>query len=357
MPVDPEMRMPVEGIQTYPGQPTSTLRKLGVGLGALVLIIAFGTVGFMIIEDMKFLDAVYMTIITLSTVGYGEVVPLHPSGRVLAIVVIIFGVVIGAYVATTVGQLVLEGQFREVFERRKMKKKIAELKDHYILAGFGRVGQQVAREFARRKAPFVVLEKDPAALKKLLEFGYLFLEGEATSDEILSEAGIKKAHTLVSTLPDEAQNVYLTLSARHINQDLNIIARADYEEGERKLMRAGANHVVSPHIIGGQRMAMASLRPHVVDFMHMASLGEGGLSIEEIVIPEGCKFADETVLESGLKDDYGVTVIGIKKQDGPMSIAPGPKAVLQAHDTLVLIGPNEGLERLTTDISKKEKAG
>lgn len=188
-----------------------------------------------------------------------------------------------------------------------------------------------------------------------MDYGYLFLEGEATSDEVLFEAGIDDAHTLVSTLPDEAQNVYLTLSARHINQDLNIIARADYEEGERKLVRAGANHVVSPHIIGGERMAMASLRPHVVDFMHMASLGKGGLSIEEIVIPEGCKIADKTVLESGLKDDYGVTVIGIKKQDGPMSIAPGPKAVLQSNDTLVLIGSNEDLERLTTDISKKEK--
>lgn len=164
MPMDPNIRMPSEGIQTYAGQPTTTFRKLTVGLLSLLLIVAFGTLGFMVIEDMRFLDAIYMTIITLSTVGYGEVVPLHPAGRVLAIVVIIFGVVVGAYVATTIGQLVLEGQFREVFERRKMKKKISELKDHYILAGFGRVGQQVAREFARREVPFVVLERDPAAL-------------------------------------------------------------------------------------------------------------------------------------------------------------------------------------------------
>jgi len=152
---------------------------------------------------------------------------------------------------------------------------------------------------------------------------------------------------LITTLPDEAHNLYLTLTARDMNRNLRIIARADLEQGEKKLRRAGADQVISPHLIGGDRMAMAALRPHVVDFMHMATLAEGGLSIEEIVVPAGCEITGKTIVESQLKTDYGVTVIAVKPAAGLMSLIPGPKTQLSAGDTMVLIGPVEGLDRLS----------
>jgi voltage-gated potassium channel len=166
---------------------------------------------------------------------------------------------------------------------------------------------------------------------------------------VLTKASIQTANTLITTLPDEAHNLYLTLTARDMNRKLRIIARADFEQGEKKLRRAGADQVISPHIIGGDRMAMAALRPHVVDFMHMATLAEGGLSIEEIVVPDGCEISGKSILESQLKANYGVTVIGVKPASRPMSVIPGPSTILAAGDTLVLLGPIDGLDRLSAD--------
>ncbi|MFH1687442.1 MAG: potassium channel protein [bacterium] len=340
------------GLGGYNAPPVSSTYKLTVALAGLTFVVVAGTVGFMITEGSTALDALYLTVTTLSTVGYGDLVPHGPVGKIVAMLIILFGVLTGAYAATSMGEIVLEGQFREVFGRKKMRNKISKMSGHYIIAGFGRVGQQVALEFARRKVSFLVIEREPDPIRRLTNCGYFFLEGEATRDDVLEAAGIDKAHTLISTLPDEAQNVYLTLSARSMNRKLNIIARADYDGGEQKLMRAGANHVVSPHVIGGQRMAMATLRPHVVDFMTMTAVGDSGLSIEEIMVPVGCKLVGQTLMESRLKETYGVTVIGIKKPGGEMTITPGPKAVLEESVTLVVVGPNEGLERLSQDLGE-----
>ncbi len=227
-----------------------------------------------------------------------------------------------------------------------MESKIKKMKNHYIIAGYGRVGRQVALEFLRRKVPFVVIEKSDAEIQNLQQEGAICVQGEATEDDVLRKAGVESAKTLVSTLPDEAQNVYLTLTARFMNRDLKIIARADYDEGVKKLHRAGADHVVSPHVLGGMRMAMACLRPNVVDFMHTASLGDGGLSIEEIMIPDGSPLVNKTLIESQLKQNYGVHIIGVKKPGGAMELAPGPNTRLGESDILVLIGQTEGLEEL-----------
>jgi len=331
---------------------TTPLAKLRMAAIALAAVIGFGTVGLMILEKMKALDALYMTVITLSTVGFGEIRPLHDSGRVFVIFLILFGVAIGGFIASAVGQYILEGQFREMFGRRKMEQKIRQMSNHYIIAGFGRVGRHVAAEFERRGIPFLIIEKDNEAVHQIYNLGYLFVQGEATDDDVLREAKIEEANTLISTLPDEAQNVYLTLTARDMCPKLNIIARADYEEGVKKLRRAGANHVVSPHVLGGIRMAMASLSPNVVDFMHSTSLGEGGLTIEEIEIPEGSKFIGKSLVESGLKKEYNVTVIGLRKPGKSMEIAPGTNMVFEANDIVILIGRYDDLERLGKNLSK-----
>jgi voltage-gated potassium channel len=322
----------------------TTSQKLAVAFGGMLVIIVLGTVGLMTIEGMDPIDALYMTVITLSTVGFGEVTPLHPLGRIFVIFLILVGVALAGFTASVIGELVLEGHFRDIFGRRKMENKISKMNGQFIIAGFGRVGRQVAKEFQKKKVDFVVIEKDAESIQLLEREGLLFVQGEATEDDTLRRAGIDKAKTLISTLPDEAQNVYLTLTARDMNRDLHIIARADYEEGVKKLKRAGANHVVTPHVLGGIRMAMASLRPNVVDFMHSTSLGEGGLTIEEMMVPDNSRYVGKTLVETNLKQDYGVTVIGIKKAGQDMNIGPGPSTVLQAKDILVVLGPNEKLE-------------
>ncbi|MCK4573111.1 MAG: NAD-binding protein, partial [candidate division Zixibacteria bacterium] len=205
---------------------TST-QKLRLALVMLALIIVAGTAGFMTLEEMKPIDALYMTVITLSTVGYGEISTLHPEGRIFVIFLIAFGVATAGYTFSVMGKTILEGQFKEMFGRRKMEGKINKMSGHIIIAGYGRVGRQVAEEFQKRKIPFVVIEKDEDAIVRLDRDGVMFVQGEATDDDVLHKAGIKRAKTLVSTLPSEANNVYLTLTARDINRNLHIISRAD----------------------------------------------------------------------------------------------------------------------------------
>lgn len=326
-------------------------KKLQLAFVTILIVVLAGVIGFSIFEDMTPLEALYMTVITLSTVGFGEIQPLHTSGRIFVIILIVVGVASATFTASTLGQVILEGQFRRLMGRRKMESKIKKLKDHFIIAGFGRVGRQVAKEYVDRKVPFVVIEKGEASLDHLNTLGYNYIAGEATEDETLISAKIKQAKVLVSTLPSEADNVYLSLTARHMNPELYIIARADNPGGERKLKRAGANSVVCPHILGGMRMAMSSLRPNVVDFMQMTSLGEEGLGVEEISVPVGCRFGGKSLMESGIKAEYGVTVIGIKKPDQKMQINPPPDATIFEKDILVLVGSRDELERLNREMS------
>ncbi len=327
-------------------------KKLQLAFLAIFIVVLVGVIGFSIFEEMAPLDALYMTVITLSTVGFGEIRPLHTGGRIFVIILIVFGVASATFAASTLGQVILEGQFRRLIGRRKMESKIKKLKNHHIIAGFGRVGRQVAEEYVSRKVPFIVIEKHEASLDHLNTIGYNYIAGEATEDEILISAKIEQAKVLVSTLPSEADNVYLSLTARHINPKLHIIARADNPGGERKLKRAGADSVVSPHILGGMRMAMSSLRPNVVDFMQMTSLGEEGLGVEEISVPIGCRFGGKSLMESGIKAEYGVTVVGIKKPDQKMKINPPPDAIILENDILVLVGSSVELERLTLEMSE-----
>lgn len=256
------------------GDGIAPTKKLLLSVSILLLLAVFGTVGFVILENMGPLEGLYMTVITISTVGFEEVRPLHQAGHVFVIALIVFSLVTGTFAVSALGQIVIEGQLRNIMGRRKMQAKIKKLSDHYIIAGFRRVGRQVAEAFTRRKVPFIVIENSNSTMNHLDAEAYLYIEGEATDDEILISAGVDRAKVLVSTLPAEADNVYLALTARSMSQSLYIICRADHPEGEKKLKRAGANHVVSPHVLGGMRMAMASLRPNVLDFMQMTAIGE-----------------------------------------------------------------------------------
>lgn len=325
----------------------SPLQKLWGSVLALGLLVIIGMMGFSILEEMSPLDGLYLSVITLSPVGYSEAEPLGPPGKFFAIVLIVLGVTIGAFTASAIGQIVMEGQFRELVERRKMDNKLKKISGHYIVAGYGRVGRQVVDELYREAVETVIIDRIAPEIGHLSHERVLWVQGDATEEDVLNRAEIKKAHTLISTLPDEAHNVYLTLTARDMNRNIRIIARADYEHGEKKLVRAGADYVVSPHLIGGSRMAMAALRPNVVDFIQMTTLAEGGLGMEELLIPANSYLAGSALKDSNLKKDFDATLIGVKQSDGQMAISPGPNTVLGGGDIMLLIGPTEGLNRLS----------
>ncbi len=338
----------------YVNQGISTAAKLRLVAAAVVVVLMGGTVGFMFIEDMSVLNALYMTVITLSTVGFGEVLPLHAGGRLFVIFLIIFGVAILASFATLLGEQLLEGHFKTLVTRRKMEHKLKLMSGHYIIAGFGRVGRQVAKEFRDKNVPCVVIEKSDTSVDQIISHRVLTLSGYATDDDVLINAGIERAHTLISTLPEEAQNVYLTLTARYMNPKLKIIARADFEDGEKKLLRAGADHVVIPHVLGGIRMAKAALQPHVVDFMQMASVNvEGeGLLVEEVVVPGSSFLASKSLAATQLKQNYSITVIGVKQKGRKMNINPSAETVLEAQDVVVVVGESDDLVRFSHDIGR-----
>jgi voltage-gated potassium channel len=327
---------------------TTTGKLVLVILAGLVVAVG-GIIGFMVIEGMSLIDATYMTAITLSTVGFNEVTPLHPAGRIFVIVLLFFGIGVATAFAAIIGQQVIEGHFKSLVTRRKMENRLKKLSDHYILAGFGRVGRQVAKEFEQKLVPWVVIERDETSLQQIIGKGGLVVVGDATDDDVLSRAGIDRAQTLISTLPDEAQNVYLALTARHMNPRLKIIARADYEEGEKKLLRAGADHVVIPHVLGGIRMAKAALQPYVVDFMQMASVGDEGFLVEELVVPDGSSLVGRSLADSRLKQIYAITVIGVKQPGARMNINPSAQTVLGVQDVMVVVGRGEDLERFSRD--------
>jgi voltage-gated potassium channel len=322
-------------------------KKLKIALGALLIVIVIGTFGYSLVEGWDFLDSLYMSVITIATVGYMEVQPLSSTGRVFTIFFIIFGVGTTLYAVGAGAQLMLEGQIRNILGRRKMSKKIQEVKDHYIICGYGKVGQQIYNEFSSRQVLCTVVEKHPETVEKAIKEGVLVVQGDSTEDSVLEEAGIKRARGLISAVASESDNVYISLSARVLNPKIFIVARAETAEAEKKLLRAGANRAISPHTLGGTRMAMAALRPHVVDFMSVATSSEGvDIRIEELEVKEGSSLSNSTLRDCELRQKVGVIVLGIHKKDGQMLFTPPSDSKIEPGDILIAIGKSEELERL-----------
>lgn len=323
------------------------VRHLKISMFVLLMLVTAGTTGYMAIEKWPILDALYMTVITLGTVGFKEVHDLSDSGKIFTMILIVVGVSVLGYIVGSLAQIMFEGQIQRVIGRKKVEKMIDALKDHYIICGFGRIGSLICKEFKANDLQFVVVEKDPETLERLTDEEYLHLKGDATLDETLLKAGIKQAKGLISVVTSDTENVYITLTARGLNPDLYILARSGEEGSDIKLKRAGANKVVSPYLIGGSRMAQSVLRPNVVDFIEIATGSEHmDLQMEEITIPTHSAFAGETLVSSGFRKEIGVIIVGIKKGHGKMVFNPHSHSRIEGGDTLIILGEPGAITKL-----------
>jgi len=323
-------------------EPQKRLRR---GLIILGGIIVAGTIGYMLIEGWSFGEAIYMTVITISTVGYGEVHPLSATGRIFTIILIAGGVSGALFVLSAFVEYLLEGRFRTTLGRRQMKTKIAKLKDHFILCGYGRVGEEIARTFSEESAPFVIIDSRPDNINMALEHGHLCLLGDATSDSMLLEAGIERARGLIAAVGSDIDNTYITLSARGLRPDLFIEARASNKEAETKLKRAGANRVILPSSIGARRMANIALRPAVVDFFDTVISRRGReLQMENIVVGGNSPLVGQTI--EAVRHRSKAPILAISKKGGKLLANPPGEEIIEAEDHLIVMGTREQLTAL-----------
>ncbi len=322
-------------------------RKLLFSILMLLVVVLFGIFGYTWIEGWNLLDSLYMTIITLSTVGYGEVREIGPGGRVFTVLLIVFGLFTITYIVGLVAETLVAGEIRSVLGRRKVSKKIKSLRDHYIICGYGRIGSIICKGLTRKAIPLMVIEKDEQVQEQLEEDEILYLQGDATHEETLLEAGIAKAKGLVSVVSSDAENVYICLTARGLSPRLYILSRAEDEASERKLLRAGANKVILPYILGGRRMVQAIIRPTVSDFLESAVHDQSfELAIEEITVGEDSRLVNQSLVDSGIRQEMDIIIIGIKQKDGTMIFNPSSQAEIQSDDILIAMGRNKDLETL-----------
>ena len=321
-----------------------TKTQLLYGIYALVATILMGTLGYMFIEGMLFFDAFYMTMITISTTGFKEVKELSEPGRLLTIFLIVTGFGAIAYTGGRGVQFLIETQ---VFRRRRMSKKLEQSDGHYIVCGYGRMGIQICDSLSSAKIPFVIVENDSLKVEKILEKGYLFVYGDASNDETLLEAGIRKAKGLVSVIGTDAENVFTCLSARELNKDLFIVARAIDDNTEIKLKKAGANRVVKPYDLSGTRMVQLLLRPGVMDFIDgIARRPDINISLEEVKISQHSSLVGKSLMESPIRKELDILVVAIIDTNDEFHYNPKPSYVFQAGEKLIAIGEADKLPLL-----------
>jgi voltage-gated potassium channel len=316
-------------------------------LALVALVIAVGTTGYILIEGWDAWDAFYMTAITITTVGYREVHPLSRPGEAFTVCVMFAGVGTFFYGIALFLAQIAEGQFAERFSRRRFARMLDDLDAHCILCGFGRMGEIIAREFDRQKQPFVVIDRDPERVHAAIEIGYLAVAADASNEDVLRRVRIDRARVLVAAVSTDAENVYAVLSARLLKPDLFIVGRAETEDARTKLMRAGADRVISPYHLGGLQLAQTALRPAVVDFLQLATSSNNfELNLEQVHIHASSPLAGRSIVDAGLRQRFGVVVVGIRRADGRMDFNPEPETAMREGDDLVVLGRTNSLRDL-----------
>jgi voltage-gated potassium channel len=311
--------------------------RLSTALMILLGIYALGTAGYAVIEDLPLFDASYMAAITISTVGYSEVVELSHAGRLWTIFFILFGVGGASYALTSMVSVFVSGDIQDIYGRRKLQERIKQLSGHVILCGYGRMGALASKQLQEQNIPIVVVERDPDSCRRLADANIPYVSGDATEEETLLNAGLPNASALVAALSHDADNVYVTLTARGLCSDLTIVARAEQHSTEPKLMRAGATRVVCPQMVGATKITSVITRPHVVDLIEVASAGIE-LEMEEYVVEDGSPLCDQTLRDSPIRKAADAIVVAIKRRDGATIYHPAPDERMQSGDVLILIG-------------------
>lgn len=312
-----------------------------------IAVVTLGVLGYRFLQDHTWLEALYMTVITLSTVGFREVKPLNATGQVFTIALLVGGLGMVFYTAVTVVEKVVEGEFQQFFGKRRMQKRIGALTDHYLVCGFGRIGEVLCRELASKPVPFVVIEQHEERVREAEALQYLVLQSDATDEKSLLAAGVKEAKGLFAALTTDADNVFVALTAKELNPALFVVARAETERSERTLLRSGADKVISPYAMGGHRMAQAALRPAVVDIIDLATHHQSlELQLEEIGVPPSSPCNGKTLRDSGLWEQPGVIVVAIKRAAGAMLFQPGPGEKIAAGDSLVALAEAPQLKEI-----------
>jgi len=321
----------------------SNVRRIELALGLVLGLIVAGSIRY-VVRGFGVLDAVYQTVTTITTVGFRELHPLDTAGKIYTIVLILAGVGTALYAFSVVLETLVEGHLRRHFERRRMERNIARMTGHTIVCGWGRVGRAVGSYLAGQGAEVVVVDLDAA---RVAETPYPALIGDVTDDDVLRKAGLMRARALVTAINTDAENVYVTLSARELRPDLVIVARARTEESEPKLLRAGATRVVNPQRIGGQRIAAAALQPNVVEFLDVV-MHDGSLEfrLEEVAIRPGSRLAGRTLHEAEIGDSTGALVLALRDRDGVFVANPPMRTPLEVGHVLIAIGTGQQLSAL-----------
>ncbi len=319
---------------------TTFRKKLIISLILFIVVLLSGTAGYYFIEGWEVFDSLYMTVITLSTVGFHEIEPLSKAGKAFTIGLIFFSLGVVAFAVNYGLKAIFEGEIQDVFGRRKLKKTLDSLQNHYIVCGYGRMGKVICKELKHKGIQTVIVEKERQELD--VDDDAIIIYGDATRDDLLKSVGIEKAKGLISVLDSDAQNLYVVLSARGLNKNLFIVARANEEGADYKLTRAGADKVVSPYHIGGVRIAHTILKPTVVDFLELtAKAGNMEIQIEEVVVEEASSLAGKTIKEADIRAKNWVVIVALKKDNGKIVFNPRADTLIEVGDKVAVIGEPE----------------
>ncbi|MBE9467190.1 MAG: potassium channel protein [Bacteroidetes bacterium] len=334
----------------------TSLKSIFIPLSLLFLILIIGTIGFVVIEHFSLIDAFFMTIITMSTVGFGTLHPLSIMGKFFTVFLIIFSFGIFAYVASEIAKYIISGKLQEYVKTHNKYKRIGKLNNHIIVCGYDRNGKQVIKELLKYKEKFVIIEKKEQIIKDLHKSSHrLFLEGDASEDEVLIKAGIKTAKALITTLPNDATNLFVVLSARLLNKNLTIISRASNESSFSKLKQAGATNVIMPDLIGGKRMAKLIIRPDIINFLEQIQLVKGdNAKIHEVSCEKLAPgFINKTIAELNVRNVSGANIIGLKTEKGEYVLNPEPKYKLSSQYKIFTLGTLSEIEKFKSILSNE----
>lgn len=310
-------------------------------------VVVVGVLGYRLLEGYSWLEAFYMVAITLSTVGYREVRPLSPTGQIFTMFLLAGGIGAFFYTAVAMVEKVVQGEFQQFFGKRRMQKKIDALNEHYLVCGYGRIGEVICRELASKPVPFVILEQLEDRVREAEANGYLAFHGDATDEKVLLTAGVQRALGLFASLANDAGNVFVTLTAKELNPALVVVARAENEQSERILLRSGANKVISPYVMGGHRMAQAALRPAVVDIIDLATHHQSlELQLEEVSIPPSSPCLGKSLKEAGLYKQTGLIVVAIRRISGKMVFNPSSEDCFEPGDRLIALAEAPQLKEI-----------